>query len=124
MLKNEARKKATLLSVVIASILLSLYTFVQAYPKTFIATYHINPLQNYAKDFSAYYIGAWRLFHDPSNVYTNGFVSDGEPYIYPQPGQFRYLPSFLIFIAPARVDSNSDVSVTDSYKRKRDLSSF
>jgi hypothetical protein len=100
MLKNEDKKKVILLSIVVVSVLLNLYTFTQAYPNTFIATYHINPYQTLAKDFSAYYIGAWRLFHDSSNVYTEGIVSNGEPYIYPQPQPYKYLPSFLMFIAP------------------------
>ena len=100
MLKNEARKKAILLSIVIVSILLNLYTFVQAYPETFAIDSGIGASHILAKDFSAYYIGGWRLFHDPSNVYTKGLVSNGEPYIYPQPQLYEYLPSFLIFIAP------------------------
>jgi hypothetical protein len=53
-----------------------------------------------AKDFSAYYIGAWRLLHDPSQVYTHGFVNDSEYRIYPLPEAFKYLPSFLVIISP------------------------
>ncbi len=100
MLKNEARKKAILLSIVIASILLNLYTFVQAYPETFAIDSGCCASQILAKDFSAYYIGGWRFFHDPSNVYTKGLVNNGEPYIYPQPQPYKYLPSFLVFVAP------------------------
>jgi hypothetical protein len=100
MSKKEVTKKALLLSIIIASILLNLYTFVKAYPETFAVDSGCCGNQILAKDFSAYYIGAWRLFHDPSNVYTKGFVSDGEPYISPQPEQYKYLPSFLIFVAP------------------------
>jgi hypothetical protein len=98
--KNEATKKAILLSIIIASILLNLYTFVRAYPETFAVDSGCCGSQILAKDFSAYYIGVWRLLHDPLNVYTKGFVSDGEPYISPQPEQYKYLPSFLIFVAP------------------------
>jgi hypothetical protein len=99
MLKNEARKKV-LFSVVIVLVLLNLYTFVQAYPETFAVDSGCCASQILAKDFSAYYVGAWRLFYDPSNVYTKGLVSNGEPYIYPQPQPYKYLPSFLIFVAP------------------------
>ncbi len=53
-----------------------------------------------AKDFSAYYVAAWRLFHDPANVYTKGSVPDGGPQILPQPQGYKYLPSFLILAAP------------------------
>jgi hypothetical protein len=95
---KKARKKVILLLIVIVSILLNLYTFVQAYPRTFMPTYHINVHQTLAKDFSAYYTAAWRLFHDPSNVYAQEPVNDGGPV--PQPQPFRYLPSFLIFASP------------------------
>ena len=53
-----------------------------------------------AKDFSAYYVAAWRLFHDPSGVYTKGTVSDGGPPVLPPPQEFKYLPSFLVLAAP------------------------
>jgi Glycosyltransferase family 87 len=53
-----------------------------------------------AKDFSAYYVAAWRLFHDPANVYTKGSVPDGGPQVLPQPQEYKYLPSFLILAAP------------------------
>ena len=53
-----------------------------------------------AKDFSAFYIAAWRFLNDPSQIYTKGNVSDGEPSILPQPQGFKYLPSFLLFIFP------------------------
>jgi len=100
MLKSEAKKKAILLSVAVASILLNLYTFVQAYPETFAIDSGCCASQIFAKDFSAYYVGGWRLLDDPSNVYTNGAISNGEPYIYPQPQPYKYLPSFLIFLGP------------------------
>jgi hypothetical protein len=111
MLKNEARKKAILLSIVIASILLNLYTFVQAYPETFAIDSGCCASQILAKDFSAYYIGAWRLFHDPSNVYATGLVSSGEPYIYPHPQPYKYLPSFLLFVAPTLFLSYQDALI-------------
>lgn len=56
--------------------------------------------QPLAKDFSGVYIGAWRLFHDPTQVYTHGYVADGEVHIYPQPEQYKYLPSFLLLVSP------------------------
>lgn len=102
---NVARKKIVVLSIVLVSILLNLYTFIQAYPETFAIDSGCCASQILAKDFSAYYTGAWRLFHDPSNIYTQGLLNDGQPPIYPQaptlqPEPFKYLPSFLIFISP------------------------
>lgn len=103
MLNNGARKKIVVLSIVIVSILLNSYTFVQAYPETFRIDSGCCANQILAKDFSAYYTGAWRLFHDPSKIYTQGLLN--EPPIYPQspklqPELYEYLPSFLIFVAP------------------------
>ena len=48
-----------------------------------------------AKDFSAFYTAAWRLVHDPSQVYAKGYLNDGEYQISPEPEQYKYLPSFL-----------------------------
>jgi len=106
MSKNEARKKIIILSIVSVSILLNLYTFVQAYPETFKIDSGCCGNQILAKDFSAYYTATWRLFHDPSNVYTRGLLN--APPIYPQaptlqPEPFKYLPSFLIFPSPLLV---------------------
>jgi hypothetical protein len=53
-----------------------------------------------AKDFSAYYVGAWRLLNDPAQLYAKGSVTDGGPTILPKPQQFKYLSSFLIFMIP------------------------
>jgi hypothetical protein len=100
MMKTEARKKTILLLIVTISIILNMYTFVQAYPETFIVDSGRCANQILAKDFSAYYIASWRILHDPSNVYTQGAVNDGGPSIYPQPERFKYLPSFLIFSLP------------------------
>jgi hypothetical protein len=53
----------------------------------------------YARDFSAYYEGAWRLIHNPSMVYHNGNAT-GDYLIPPNPKDFRYIPFFLTFIIP------------------------
>jgi hypothetical protein len=89
------------LAVVISiSIALNLLTFIVAYPEIFKIDPGCCAIRPLAKDFSAFYTGAWRLFHDPSNLYTKGALNDGEYFIVPQPEQFKYLPSFLIFISP------------------------
>jgi hypothetical protein len=89
--------------VVSVLIILNVFTFIVAYPQTLTTA----PLPGswgspspLAKDFSAYYIGAWRLIHDPSQVYTFGFVNDGEFRILPHPEPYKYLPSFLLIVIP------------------------
>jgi hypothetical protein len=80
---------------------LNLLTFAAAYPETFrIDAGCCTAGSLLAKDFSAYYTAAWRLIHDPAAVYTRGLVADGGPVILPQPEAFKYLPSFLLMIAP------------------------
>jgi hypothetical protein len=97
---NVANRKIILFSIALISIALNLYTFSVAYPQTFIINSGISAGPPLAKDFSAYYTAAWRLFHDPSNVYTKGLLADGGPQILPHPEPYKYLPIFLIFIAP------------------------
>jgi len=53
-----------------------------------------------AKDFSAYYMGAWRLWNNPAHIYTFGSIGSGEPIILPHPEAYKYLPSFLLIISP------------------------
>lgn len=71
-------------------------TLVLAYPETF----RLDGEGRLAKDFSAYYTGAWRLLHNPSQIYTRGIVNDGEYQINPQPQDYKYLPSFLLLLSP------------------------
>ena len=82
-------------------VLVSLGTLVMAYPETtVIDSGCCSSTPALAKDFSAFYTAAWRVIHDPSQVYTRGYLDDGEYYIPPQPEQFKYLPSFLLFVIP------------------------
>jgi hypothetical protein len=82
-------------------IILNLYTFILAYPESQTLTPGINSSGSIlAKDFSAYYIGAWRLWNNPSHVYTLGALKDGEPTVLPQPEAYKYLPSFLLLASP------------------------
>ena len=97
------RAKAIVLVAVGVLIILNLFTFIAAYPQTLTtANLSGDPVspRPLAKDFCAYYVGVWRLFHNPSQVYTVGFVNDGEPPLYPHPELYKYLPSFLLIIAP------------------------
>lgn len=88
-------KKKILAIVIIVALALNVATFITAYPRTF------KPLdQTYAADFSAYYIGEWRLFHNPTTIYYSGDYIQGDYVIAPKPQTFMYTPSFLVFFAP------------------------
>jgi len=101
MIRQSNLAKIVLITAVAVIILLNLYTFIVAYPETYTITAGINntgtPL---AKDFSAYYMGAWRLWNNPSHIYNFGILHDGEPIILPHPEEYKYLPSFLLIVSP------------------------
>jgi hypothetical protein len=102
---NEAadRRKRLTIVVIVASalILLNLITFLAAYPETFELDSGCCTTQVVAKDFSAFYTAGWRLLHDTANIYSKGNIADGfSSVIYPQPEQFKYLPSMLVLISP------------------------
>ncbi len=93
--------KMVLTIAVAIIILLNFYTFVVAYPETYTVNPGINSSgTNLAKDFSAYYMGAWRLWNNPAHIYNFGALNDGEPIILPHPEEYKYLPSFLLIITP------------------------
>ena len=82
-------------------IILNLYTFIAAYSETYAVDVGINSSGTIlAKDFSAYYMGAWRLWHNPGHIYTFGALKDGEPLILPHPEAYKYLPAFLLVVSP------------------------
>jgi hypothetical protein len=91
---NITKKKlfAAILLIVLA---INIGIFITAYPRT------VKPLdQTFAADFSAYYIGEWRLFHNPTKIYWSGDYLPGDVEILPKPQTFMYTPSFLVFFAP------------------------
>ncbi|MGZ4851145.1 MAG: hypothetical protein ACXV2C_07180 [Candidatus Bathyarchaeia archaeon] len=93
--------KIILISTIAVLLLLNLYTFIVAYPETYTLNSGINTSGTVlAKDFSAYYVGAWRLWNNPSHIYTFGALGGGEPTILPHPEAYKYLPSFLLIISP------------------------
>jgi hypothetical protein len=88
-------KEKVLVSVIVIALALNVGTFVLAYPQT------LKPLDStFAADFSAYYIGEWRFFHNPTTIYESGDYIQGDYVIHPKPQTFMYTPSFLIFFAP------------------------
>ena len=93
--------KTIFIIAVAVVIALNLYTLIVAYPQTYTPSPGINTSGTIlAKDFSAYYMGAWRLWNDPSHIYTFGALNDGEPVILPHPEAYKYLPSFLLVVSP------------------------
>lgn len=86
---------------VIVLIIMNLYTFIAAYPETYTPSPGISTSGSIlAKDFSAYYMGAWRLWNNPAHIYSFGALNDGEPIILPHPEGYKYLPSFLLIVSP------------------------
>jgi len=86
---------------IVVLIALNLYTFIAAYPETYTPSPGINTSGSIlAKDFSAYYMGSWRLWHNPSQIYHFGALGGAEPVILPHPEAYKYLPSFLLFVSP------------------------
>jgi hypothetical protein len=98
---SQATRRRAILSVAIGCLIaINLVTFIAAYPETSAIDSGCcgnRPLQ---KDFSAFYTAAWRLFNDPSHVYTPGNVNDGGTQTVPPPESYKYLPSFLFMVAP------------------------
>jgi len=101
MTSNKSLTKSIFIIAVAVVIALNLYTLIVAYPQTLTPSPGINTLGTIlAKDFSAYYTGAWRLWNDPAHIYTFGALNDGEPVILPHPETYKYLPSFLLVVSP------------------------
>lgn len=98
--ETSVLSRKALLVIVAGLLVLNLFTFLPAYSQ--VSNIDSGCCSNHplAKDFSAFFIGAWRLYHDPAQIYTHGLLSDGEPPIYPQPEQYKYLPSFLLIVSP------------------------
>ncbi len=71
MVAKSSLSKYLFVAGVVVVLLLNLYTFWVAYPETYTLTPGITADGDIlAKDFSAYYMGAWRLWNNPDHVYT------------------------------------------------------
>lgn len=91
----QTNKKKILATILLIALAINIAIFITAYPRT------VKPLdQTFAADFSAYYIGEWRLFHNPTTIYWSGDYLPGDVVILPKPQTFMYTPSFLVFFAP------------------------
>jgi hypothetical protein len=96
-------KKKILLTVILIALALNAYIFSIGYSA---ASKSI--LEEYSNDFSAYYIGTWRLYHNPTQIYTPGSYQAGDYVIEPTPQIFKYTPSFLVFFTPFLLLSYQD----------------
>jgi len=96
-------KPKILLTIILIALALNTYTFTLGYSSASSAV-----LEEYANDFSAYYIGAWRLFHNPTQIYASGHHLPGDYLIEPTPQIFKYTPSFLVFFTPLLALSYQD----------------
>ncbi len=91
----QPKNKKILIGVIVIAVALNALVFALAYPASF-----TDYSTEYARDFSAYYIGEWRLFHNPTQIYASGHYQSGDYPISPTAQIFKYTPSFLIFFAP------------------------
>ena len=101
MTHQPSQTKIIFVIAVAALIALNLYTFTVAYPETYTPSPGITASGSIlAKDFSAYYVGAWRLWHSPSQIYSFGALGGAEPVTLPHPEAYKYMPSFLLVVSP------------------------
>lgn len=101
MTSKRPSTKTILIIAVAVLIALNFYTFIAAYPETYTPSPGISTSGGIlAKDFSAYYVGAWRLWHNPSQIYHFGALGGAEPATPPRPEAYKYLPSFLLVVSP------------------------
>jgi hypothetical protein len=98
MFQRFKSKKVFFSLVVVIIVVLNLYTFSLAYPTM------NKPLNLWGtdvpRDFSVYYVAAWRMLRDPSQIFNTQTLNNGEPAIYPPITPYKYLPSFLVLISP------------------------
>jgi hypothetical protein len=93
-MKFVLSKKTATISIIALLVFLNFSIFVFAYPQTF------KPESaTLARDFSAYYIGGWRLLHNPTQIYSAS-IQPGDYQIQGQAQPFKYTPSFLILFSP------------------------
>jgi hypothetical protein len=89
------KKRSKIVTVILVSLAVNFVIFSIAFPQAFM----LPKDATYARDFSAYYIGEWRLFHNPSMVYS-GINQPGDYSIAPSAQAFKYTPNFLLLFAP------------------------
>jgi hypothetical protein len=93
-MKLPLNKKTALIAVILLAVVLNFQIFCYAYPQTFEPQ-----APDLARDFSAYYIGTWRLLNNPRAVYSDG-VQPGDYQLIGNPQTFRYPPALLMLFVP------------------------
>jgi hypothetical protein len=112
MIWSSRKTKSVFVVGVIVLIALNLATFIIAYPETYTPSPGISNGPILAKDFSAYYIGAWKLWNNPSQIYNISSIASGQPQILPHPEGYKYLPSFLVITSPLLLLNYQDALLT------------
>jgi len=96
-LRLTSRMKLLVVSlVIIAFVLQAFRVFLSAYP---VMSKGVFDGYSFTLDFGAYYTSAWRLIHNPTQLYTTGAISGDYPLGLP-PTDFKYLPFFSFFMLP------------------------
>jgi hypothetical protein len=93
-MKIPLNRNTAIIAVIAIAVILNFSIFMEAYPLTF--TPQTPTLE---RDFSAYYIGAYRLFNNPTMVYHDGSLPSDYPLV-GQPQPFKYIPNFFIISTP------------------------
>jgi hypothetical protein len=99
------RKKIIIITVIAVALALNAVTFAFAYPRMFEPS---SPTLE--KDFSAYYMGGWRLYNNPSKIYVSGILPGDYP-LELRAQTFKYIPSFLLFISTFLLLSYQDAFI-------------
>lgn len=93
-MSQELQKNKLLICVILIALTANVLCFAVAYPDITKTEF-----DNIARDFSAYYMGAYRLYHNPTQVFYDGSLPNDYPLVgTPQP--YKYTPSFLIIMTP------------------------
>ena len=100
MAARTSRSRIIFVAAVSCLLVLNLVVLAAAYPETMTIDSGCCGNRSLAKDFSAFYTAAWRLFNDPGQIYNPAYVNDGEYHVLPQPEAYKYLPSFLLLVSP------------------------
>jgi hypothetical protein len=93
-MKIPLNKNTAIIAVIAVAVIINFSIFAEAYPLTFEPQ-----TPTLERDFSAYYIGAWRLFNNPTMVYHDGSLPSDYP-LTGQPQPFKYIPNFFIISTP------------------------
>jgi hypothetical protein len=93
-MKIPLNRNTAIIAVIVIAVILNFHIFTQAYPLTFEPQ-----TPTLERDFSAYYIGTWRLFNNPAMVYHEGSLPGDYPLV-GEPQPFKYIPNFFVITTP------------------------